>query len=74
MVVVGIPGKPVQRSGPEPSPHRPDLAHDVMPDVISERLDRILDRLSDVERAVRENGNGAPARVVVDGLDPDYAI
>ena len=59
MVVVGIPGKPIQRSGPEPSARRPDLAHNILPDVLSERLDRILERLDEVEHAIRLNGSGA---------------
>lgn len=58
MVVVGIPGKPVRRQEPEPSAHRPDLRHDVLPDVVAERLDRILARLDEVERAIYQNGNG----------------
>jgi serine O-acetyltransferase len=57
MVVVGVPGKPVQRTGPAPSRHRPDLQHDILPDVLAERLDRILDRLDEVEHTVRTNGN-----------------
>jgi serine O-acetyltransferase len=57
MVVVGIPGKPVKRSGVEPSSEKPDLAHNVMPDVVAERLDRILSRLDEVERAIHTNGN-----------------
>ena len=56
MVVVGVPGRPVHRTGVAPDSHRPDLAHNVLPDVISERLDRILSRLDDVERAVQVNG------------------
>lgn len=58
MVVVGIPGKPVKRQEPEPSAHRPDLRHDVLPDVVAERLDRILARLDEVERAIHQNGSG----------------
>jgi len=41
MVVVGIPGKPVKRQTPETATHRPDLHHDVLPDVVAARLDRI---------------------------------
>src|SRR5690606_38334594 len=58
MVVVGIPGKPIHRAGPEPSSHRPDLEHNILPDLISERLDRILARLDEVEHAIHTNGNG----------------
>lgn len=79
MVVVGIPGKPVKRSGPEPSAHRPDLAHNVLPDVVAERLDRILTRLDEVERAIHLNasgskGNGSAAPERVDPVEVDYAI
>lgn len=70
MVVVGIPGKPVHRSGPEPSAQRPDLAHNIMPDVISGRLDRILARLDEVEQAIHSNGNGHAERQP----EPDYVI
>jgi serine O-acetyltransferase len=61
MVVVGIPGKPIHREGPEPTPHRPDLAHDVLPDLVADRLDLILERLDRVEDAIRVNGNGHAA-------------
>jgi serine O-acetyltransferase len=80
MVVVGIPGKPVKRSGPEPSAHRPDLEHNVMPDVVAERLDRILVRLDEVERAIHTNGNGRSNGSDdghderVDHYEVDYAI
>jgi len=57
MVVVGIPGKPVRREGPPPDARHPDLRHDVLPDVVAERLDRILLRLDEVERAIHRNGN-----------------
>lgn len=74
MVVVGIPGRPVHREGaPEPGVRRPDLDHNILPDVISERLDRILSRLDDVEKAVQVNGNGR--RVKPSELpQPDYVI
>jgi hypothetical protein len=59
-VVVGIPGQPVKRKGEAPT--HPDLRHDVLPDVVAARLDRILDRLDEVERAIQltdpGNGNG----------------
>lgn len=72
MVVVGIPGRPVHRSGVEPGAHRPDLDHNILPDIISERLDRILARLDDVEKAAQSNGNGRAAERS-EPL-PDYVI
>lgn len=72
MVVVGIPGKPIHRAGPEPSAHRPDLEHNILPDLISERLDRILARLDEVEHAIHANGNGERESVLE--RQPDYVI
>jgi serine O-acetyltransferase len=72
MVVVGIPGRPVHREGPEPSAQRPDLQHDILPDVISERLDRILARLDDVEQVMRVNGDGHAE--ALSNTEMDYAI
>ncbi len=72
MVVVGIPGRPVHRSGAEPGAHRPDLDHNILPDIISERLDRILARLDDVEKAA-QNGNGMSAAERIEQM-PDYVI
>jgi serine O-acetyltransferase len=57
-VVVGIPGKPVKRKIPETAAYRPDLHHDVLPDVVAARLDRILARLDEVEQAIHINGDG----------------
>jgi serine O-acetyltransferase len=57
-VVVGIPGKPVKRKTEELPTYLPDLHHDIMPDVVTARLDRILERLDEVERAIHVNGNG----------------
>lgn len=64
-VVVGIPGKPVERK--EGSFTRPDFQHDVLPDVISERLDGIISRLDRIDRALNE-----PASV--SQPEPDYVI
>ena len=82
-VVVGIPGKPVKRRDPAPEPGR-DLAHNVMPDVVAVRLDRILQRLDEVEQAIHRsaapspdghNGNGHHADEDVSTLyAPDYVI
>jgi serine O-acetyltransferase len=77
MVVVGIPGKPIHRSGPEPSAHKPDLAHNVLPDILSDRLDRILARLDEVELSIRANGNGRGAHDEHEEAqqpEPDYVI
>lgn len=74
MVVVGIPGKPIQRSGPRPSEHKPDLDHNVLPDVISVRLDQILQRLDEVEGAIHASGNGADAEQRAPLPEPDFVI
>ncbi len=72
MVVVGIPGRPIKREGPAPEAGR-DLAHDILPDLVAERLDRILHRLDEVEHAIHlhnddhHNGDGH----VDDGRDDD---
>ena len=60
-VVIGIPGKPIKRKGDAPT--TPDLRHDVMPDVVAARLDRILDRLDEVEHAIHLHEHS-------DGTDP----
>lgn len=78
-VVVGIPGKPVPRRGEAPTPDHPDLQHGNLPDVISERLDGIIERLAVLEgraqvASLRElngkrNGDGHTLRP-----EPDYVI
>jgi len=73
MVVVGIPGRPIHRLGPPPTGHRPDLDHNILPDVISTRLDRILERLDEVEGAIHANG-GAPDAAAEPQPEPDYVI
>ncbi len=80
-VVVGIPGKPVKRQRPAPEPGR-DLAHDVLPDVVAARLDRILQRLDEVEQTIHRtaatssaNGNGHHEDEDAEVLHaPDYVI
>lgn len=77
MVVVGIPGKPIQRRHPRADEARPDLHHDVLPDVVAVRLDQILQRLDEMEGALSANGNGAslPAREERETVtDPDFVI
>jgi len=74
MVVVGIPGRPIHRAGPSPTEHRPDLDHNVLPDVISVRLDQILRRLDEVEGAIHANGSGAAEQARQPLPEPDYAI
>jgi serine O-acetyltransferase len=78
MVVVGVPGKPVERTGPAPSAHHPDLQHDNLPDIISERLDRVLERLDQIERVVHVavNGELPPGDPLPEEAlpEPDYAI
>ncbi len=77
-VVIGIPGKPIKRHGEAPA--TPDLQHNVMPDVVAVRLDRILDRLDEVERAIHlhnhtHSGNGNGHKVEEDlEYYMDYAI
>jgi serine O-acetyltransferase len=82
-VVVGIPGKPVARRGEHPTPDHPDLQHGVLPDVVAERLDNILERLAALEgraqvatlreltgkRSGHANGDGHTLRA-----EPDYMI
>ena len=74
MVVIGIPGRPIQRTGPEPVARIPDLAHNVMPDLIAAQLDRILRRLDDVEEAINANGNGSGFAETTPASEPDYII
>lgn len=71
MVVVGIPGKPVQRK--EQRPEGADLRHDVLPDIVSQRLDRVLDRLDAIESAVN-NHNSQHQDVAHPAPEPDYVI
>lgn len=82
-VVVGIPGKPVARRGEHPTPDHPDLQHGNLPDVISERLDDVMERLARLEgrsqmASLRElttrrsgsgNGDGHTLKA-----EPDYVI
>ena len=70
-VVVGIPGKPVTRRGEPAAPGQPDLRHDNLPDIISERLDGVLARLDRLERAAGLPVGGNGSRPLA---EPDYMI
>jgi serine O-acetyltransferase len=72
MVVVGIPGRPVHREA-DAALRGTDLRHDLLPDVLSERLDRVLNRLDAIEEAVNtHNGHhiGEPQPLPA----PDFVI
>jgi serine O-acetyltransferase len=79
-VVVGVPGQPVARTGPRPDARHPDLQHDVLPDVISERLDGVLNRLDHIEQAIRglaedgESRNGKAQRERPPVYEVDFVI
>ncbi len=73
MVVVGVPGRPVRREGAEPSARRPDLQHDILPDVITSQLDRVLARLDEIEHAIRA-GNGQQTPKEALEMELDYVI
>ncbi len=69
MVVVGIPGKPVEKKRVPTT----DLPRENQPDVISERLDNVLSRLENIEAAVRlHNEDHFGPEVVIP--EPDYVI
>ncbi len=73
MVVVGIPGKPFVRKEPSEPPGRPDLHHEILPDVLAERLDRLSARLERIERSYQDLAE----QDVEDGSslgEPDFAI
>jgi serine O-acetyltransferase len=74
MVVVGVPGKPVGRQPAEVN--RPDLQHDVLPDILSERLDNVLNRLDQIEQGIHglAKGNGQNGQHAPLVPEPDYAI
>ena len=74
MVVVGVPGKPVERQGPAPSSHHPDLQHGNLPDIVSERLDRVLERLDRIEQRMYPVIQEPTVPVYVPELEPDYTI
>jgi serine O-acetyltransferase len=71
-VVVGIPGRPVARRGQRDT-ERVDLHHDNLPDVIAERLESLMARVADLERAVGlpRSDNGARRQPV---SEPEYYI
>lgn len=73
MVVVGIPGRPIERSVPAPT-DRPDLAHNLLPDLISAQLDRILRRLDDVEIAINASNILSSHTESTPDSESDYVI
>lgn len=77
MVVVGVPGKPIQRRHPRAEDTRPNLDHNVLPDVVAVRLDQILQRLDEMESVLAggSNGRSLPQREEREPLaDPDFVI
>lgn len=74
-VVVGIPGKPVARRGERSSPDHPDLQHGNLPDVISERLEAMIERIERLEAQFRPapSANGSE-RAILSRPEPDYVI
>ncbi|MCL4251878.1 MAG: serine O-acetyltransferase [Anaerolineae bacterium] len=76
MVVVGIPGKPVAREGKPIDVRHPDLEHGKLPDVLSERLDRVLDRLDRIDGTLAALTEGERDLMVAElrFAEPDYAI
>ncbi|GIL09227.1 MAG: serine acetyltransferase [Chloroflexota bacterium] len=72
-VVVGIPGKVVARRG-QRDPSHVDLHHDNLPDVVAERLESVMARVADLERAagLPRPDNGARRRPLMP--EPEYYI
>jgi serine O-acetyltransferase len=68
MVVVGIPGKPVERQATEQP-----LAHNDLPDVLAEQLQTVLERLERIEHGVRTLQD-APRTPTPPLGDVDYTI
>jgi serine O-acetyltransferase len=54
-VVVGVPGRVLERSQPAPIP---DLNHNRMPDLICTALDALITRVNELEEQYNGNGNG----------------
>jgi serine O-acetyltransferase len=54
-VVVGVPGRVIERSRPRTAADRPDLHHDRLPDLICTALDALITRVNALER---QTGNG----------------
>jgi serine O-acetyltransferase len=76
-VVVGIPGKPVARRDDPADAGLPDLHHDILPDILSDRLERMTRRLDQMDHALRLVMRGEPVDSSVLPLpdpDPDYVI
>ncbi|MBN1218874.1 MAG: serine O-acetyltransferase [Anaerolineae bacterium] len=58
-VVVGVPGRMIERSKPHTPEERPDLHHDRLPDLICSALDAVITRVNALERQ-SNNGDGKP--------------
>jgi serine O-acetyltransferase len=59
-VVVGVPGRVIERSKPRTAEDRPDLHHDRLPDLICTTLDSLITRVNALERQ-SENGKAMTA-------------
>lgn len=73
MVVVGIPGKPVQRRVSSPDAGKLDFHHDRLPDIVAYQLERVIARLDRIDRIMQPTTTEEP----IDGevmLEADYAI
>ncbi|MBN1991837.1 MAG: serine O-acetyltransferase [Anaerolineae bacterium] len=60
-VVVGVPGRMIERSKPHVPEDRPDLRHDRLPDLVCSALDAVIARVNALER---QNGNGTDRRPI----------
>ena len=58
-VVVGVPGRTIERSQPRTDDHT-DLRHDRMPDLICSALDALITRVNSLERQSNGNGGSTP--------------
>lgn len=76
-VVVGIPGRPIIRKPETVSDGLPDLHHEIVPDIMAHRLERLNRRVDQLEHALRTMDSG---KVLDDTIlppsqpEPDYVI